>query len=345
MVYINQEGANRLGISPDQISKFKVSDFEPLFKTPSSWESHVKHLRMGEMQVYSHNFHSGLEKEIPVEVYVSLRAIQGKEYVIAISRNIADRIDSQKAFEKHMGMLELLIHMANTYINAPIDQLDVLINQSLQELGSFVDADRAYVFDYNFEAGNCSNTFEWCAAGITPEIENLQEVPLDLIPYWVETHQAGQAFFVEDVAWLGEELLGLKNILEPQGIISLMTVPMRSPEGELLGFLGFDSVREKRIYSDRERQLLEVFSSMLVKNIRQRAQTQSRMKMAIADAHAASKAKSDFLANMSHELRTPLNGVIGFVDLLRSTPLSPNQLEFVESTSISARAPIDHVGR
>ena len=54
-------------------------------------------------------------------------------------------------------------------------------------------------------------------------------------------------------------------------------------------------------------------------------------------AESASRAKSEFLANMSHEIRTPLNGVLGMLQLLKSTPQNKEQLEYIDLAVMGAK--------
>ncbi|WP_457561999.1 ATP-binding protein [Caminibacter pacificus] len=57
----------------------------------------------------------------------------------------------------------------------------------------------------------------------------------------------------------------------------------------------------------------------------------------IKKAEEATKAKSLFLANMSHEIRTPLNGILGFLEMLRTTDMSAEQEDYVNTIEQSAK--------
>jgi signal transduction histidine kinase len=55
-------------------------------------------------------------------------------------------------------------------------------------------------------------------------------------------------------------------------------------------------------------------------------------------AEAADRAKSEFLSVMSHEIRTPLNAVLGFGEILKDSPLTPEQQKWVTTICTSGEA-------
>ncbi|HTJ78724.1 MAG TPA: ATP-binding protein [Rariglobus sp.] len=65
---------------------------------------------------------------------------------------------------------------------------------------------------------------------------------------------------------------------------------------------------------------------------------EAELRAAKEKAESGERAKGEFLAAMGHELRTPLNGIVGFASLLQSTPLSPEQGEYVHTIHTSSEA-------
>ena len=120
-------------------------------------------------------------------------------------------------------------------------QLDDMTPSMLKSVGKYTTADRAYIFEWNSEKKESfKNTFEWCASGIEPQIQNLQEVPVCLMQNWVETFIQKKNIIIYDLEEIAEETPQEYEILKPQNIHSLIAVPIYTNH-KFIGFIGLDN--------------------------------------------------------------------------------------------------------
>jgi len=74
-----------------------------------------------------------------------------------------------------------------------------------------------------------------------------------------------------------------------------------------------------------QQRLLESSREMQLKN--------EELSTALHLAREATQLKEQFLANTSHELRTPMNGIMGMINLLKSTDLTEDQRDYADAVS------------
>ena len=80
-----------------------------------------------------------------------------------------------------------------------------------------------------------------------------------------------------------------------------------------------------------------------IRDVSDRKITEKALIEARDRAESADKAKSQFLAVMSHEMRTPLAGIIGIMDLLKTTKLSQKQDRYIQIATSSSTVLLDHI--
>ena len=182
-------------------------------------------------------------------------------HFLSIRHEITERKQAEDKLIIKSSFQNLLMEIASKYINLPIDQLNFSISESLEKLGSFVGVDRVYIFDYNYEKQTSSNLFEWCEEGVEQQIDNLQDIPFSDMPIWLSKHTAGEEVYVPDVSKLKPGKF--KELLEVQDIKSIITLPLIEND-KCIGFVGFDAVRQVKEFNEDEKNLLKLYSEMLV---------------------------------------------------------------------------------
>lgn len=236
----------------------------------------------------------------------------------------------------------IVLKIATELVNISIDQFDEVIQNTLGLVGEFLDVDRVYVFEYDHEKRIVCNTFEWCNKGVNAEIDSLQAENMDLFANdIVKHHLAGMSYILEDVSTLDHNdpiYISLKR----QGIKSLTNIPLMDVN-HCLGFVGYDDVRTKRKWNDKEKTLLKVLA-VIIANAMIKQKSQKILVELKEKADQASLEKNQFLAKISHEFRTPLNGAKNALYLLNSTRLTSEQKEYVDIATYSTEHLISMIG-
>ena len=96
-------------------------------------------------------------------------------------------------------LLQLLAETAEAFIVEPTSELDATIDHTLASIGGLFDVDRAYVFSLTRYPGFASNTHEWCAPGVEPQIHLLQSLPEGWACWWMGEMRAGRAINLESL--------------------------------------------------------------------------------------------------------------------------------------------------
>jgi len=182
---------------------------------------------------------------------------------LEISEDITDQETREELRKNYTRFLELINRVSAEVVNIPDEEWNNRIHSILRQLGEFFEVDRCCLYTFDFHSNLLSNTHEWCAPGISAQMEFLQEVPESALPWWFNQFKALAPIHVPDIMTLPPEASLEKQELMRQEIKSILYLPMRNEAQDCIGYIGFDSVKAPRVWEDNHISMLQIFTSLL----------------------------------------------------------------------------------
>lgn len=145
--------------------------------------------------------------------------------------NVRTKLEDMELIFQQMVMIDRAQSM---------EDMQKAINTMLRVIGDYTNSERVYIFDANESGTAYRHAFEWCSAGVTPQIDKLQSVEFTDMPYWQSVFERGGSIVIKDIENIKSIMPSEYDILKVQNIKTLIAFPIFSRKS-LSGFIGLDN--------------------------------------------------------------------------------------------------------
>ena len=150
--------------------------------------------------------------------------------------NVRTKLEDMELIFQQMVMIDRAQSM---------EDMHKAIDTMLRVIGDYTNSERVYIFDADENGIAYRHEFEWCSAGVTPQIDKLQSVEFADMPYWQSVFEKGGSIVIKDIENIKSIMPSEYDILKVQNIKTLIAFPIFSRKS-LSGFIGLDNPEMQR---------------------------------------------------------------------------------------------------
>jgi PAS domain S-box-containing protein len=259
-------------------------------------------------------------------IYLTVDLIPESKKSVASLQDISENKRILEEIEHRLQFEQIISTISRDFINQPKENLDQTINRALAAIGTFSKADRSYLFLLSEDGSLMSNTHEWCATGIMPQISRLQNMQTEESAWTFEQLRNFETITLNSLDDLPDYATTEREVLSSQDIRSMVLVPM-TYEDSLRGFLGFDSIREEKQWSEGDITLLRTVGDIIINALEKRS-----FELRLQASEQKYRDFVNFLPQAVFE--TDINGKITFVNQYGYAMFGYSESDFFKGVNI-----------
>jgi signal transduction histidine kinase/PAS domain-containing protein len=257
---------------------------------------------------------------IPFEItlirteYNGKYAALGYKYDMRNFKKLEKNIHEQSELIKiKLEQQKLISEISRGFISS--GDSETYVKEAIAELGRFHKVSLVYIYGIDYRRSNTYLAYYWVDDNTPPRIAKFDRFNLfkSYFPERLPGISTTAAFFCDDVAANQDESF---RVFLSVDVHAFIITPLYV-EGILWGALCVEQRYAPRRWTNNEKGFTAIIATTIA-GVIMRDIYNTKLKDALQNATAASKAKGEFLSNMSHEMRTPLNAIIGMTAIGRN---------------------------
>ncbi|TXT53297.1 MAG: hypothetical protein BAJALOKI2v1_1060002 [Promethearchaeota archaeon] len=198
-------------------------------------------------------------KYLPVNAKGNLINDQGRLRLIGIVRDLSREEKAKEKIQRRLEFERLISKISSRFVG--IIDFNEVIDLTLKDMAQFINASKGYLFLFDENKDYMNNTHEWCAEGVKPQINELQEIPIQTLKWWIKQLKLNSLIHItkpDDLKIFPSE----ESNQDEERIKSILAFPIFIKD-ELMGFLGFDDVKATQDWDLDDLELFRIPSELM----------------------------------------------------------------------------------
>ncbi|MHA1727752.1 MAG: PAS domain S-box protein [Promethearchaeota archaeon] len=187
----------------------------------------------------------------------------------------------EKGIDYRIAMEKLVSEISMEFLGIKSELIYEKIDQTLEKVSKFLKTDRSFIFQFSDEKNeyiSCTN--EWCGPSIKSTFKEMQNLPVNIEPLWVEHMKSLKPIIIPSIDSLPPESTIMRKLMEEHKVKSSLYMPMVY-QGSPIGVFGFDSVHQQKDWNNDDLHLLQSIADIFVHIIKRRELELEKQKVEI----------------------------------------------------------------